>query len=91
MDSFYCLVRIILNKKLALYCFNCISPEVISYKFSVVSSPICFTANSSKHIIKLLSLHSCFNLISVNHMSYLAIELYKAELSLILEQVYIQN
>ena len=91
MDSFYCLVRIILNKKLSLYCFNCSVPEIIGHKISLVSSPICFTAKCSKNIIKLLSLHSGFNLISINHISYLAIELYKAELSLVLEQIYIQN
>nr|YP_009300570.1 hypothetical protein BI106_gp038 [Campylaephora sungminbooi]AKU47489.1 hypothetical protein [Campylaephora sungminbooi]ALN11936.1 hypothetical protein 121 [Campylaephora sungminbooi] len=91
MDSFYCLVRIILNKKLSLYCFNCIVPKDPSQKVLNLVHPICFTAKSSGNIIKLLSLHSCFNVIAVNHISYLAIELYKAELSLVLGQIYIQN
>ena len=91
MDSFYCLVRIILNKKLSLYCFNYKVPQNINKKQIMISYPICFTAQSSYNIIKLLSLHSCIQLISASHLSYIAIELYKAELSLLLEQFYIQN
>nr|YP_010865310.1 hypothetical protein QQR83_pgp064 [Campylaephora boydenii]WGT74185.1 hypothetical protein [Campylaephora boydenii] len=91
MDSLYCLVRIILNKKLSLYCFNYVIPKNFSQNVLNIVHPICFTAKSSDNIIKLLSLHSCFNAIAINHISYLAIELYKAELSLVLGQIYIQN
>ena len=91
MDSFYCLVRIILNKKLSLYCFDYTVPQMMDKNLYKTAFPICFTARSCNKIIKLLSLHSCFNCISINHISYLAIELYKAELSLSLEQTYTQN
>ena len=91
MNSFYCLVRIILNKKIALYCFHCKVPQITDYNISNISCPICFTAKSFSKMIQLLSVHSCFNSITLSHMSYLAIELYKAELSLSLNQVYIQN
>lgn len=91
MDSFYCLVRIILNKKLSLYCFNYVLSQNINTKKIITLYPICFTAKSSYNIMKLLSLYSTVSLISVSHISYIAIELYKAELSLVLEQLYIQN
>lgn len=91
MDSCYCLVRIILNKKLSLYYLNFKSSCKISYKVKKIDYPICFTAKSAENILKLLSLHSYFDLISINHAFYLGIEVYKAELSLFLKQIYIQN
>jgi hypothetical protein len=91
MDSFYCLVRIILNKKLSLYCFNYTSSKYVGEKTKNVYCPICFSAKSSKNLIRLFSLHYCYHFISINHAFYLGQELYKAELSLILNQIYIQN
>lgn len=91
MDSCYCLVRIILNKKLCLYYLSFKSSHKISYKVKTIDYPICFTAQSAENIIKLLSLHAYFDLISINHAFYLGMELYKAELSFFLKQTYIQN
>lgn len=91
MDPFYCLVRIILNKQLSLYCFNYNFSVNIDQKILKISYPLCFTAKSSKNILKLFSLHPCYNLISTNHAFYLAIELYKAELCLVLHQSYTQD
>lgn len=91
MDSFYCIVRIILNKKLSLFCFNYSSSVWMGQKIKRMYYPICFSAKSSTTIIKLFSLHSCYKIMSMNHALYLGKELYKAELSLILHQVYIQN
>lgn len=91
MDSFYCLVRIILNKQLSLYYLNRRSSSKLTYKIKRINYPICFTAKSAKNMIKLLSLHSYFDLIASNHAFYLGVELYKAELSLFLKQIYIQD
>nr|YP_009297004.1 hypothetical protein Ceram_071 [Ceramium japonicum]AOM66347.1 hypothetical protein Ceram_071 [Ceramium japonicum] len=91
MDSFYCLVSIILNKKISLYCFKNTHSNYIAQKMTKICYPICFSAKSSKNILKLFSLHSYNNLISINHAFYLGQELYKAELSLFFNQVYIQN
>ena len=91
MDSFYCLVRIILNKQLSLYYLHFTSSRNFTNKIKTIDYPICFTARSSQNIIKLISLHSCFDLITHNHAFYLGRELYKAELSLFLKQIYIQN
>ena len=91
MDSFYCLVRIILNKKISLYCFNYTSLKYIGHKKKKRCYPICFSAKFAQNIITLFSLHSYYNLVSINHAFYLGQELCKAELSLNLNQIYIQN
>lgn len=91
MDSFYCLVRIPLNEKISLYCIYNNDTLNLRVKTYSLSYPICFTAESSEKIILLLSRHSIFTLFSINHALYLGKELYKAELSLLLKQYYLQD
>nr|QCI04473.1 hypothetical protein [Antithamnion hubbsii] len=91
MDSFYCLVRIVLHEKIALYCI--VKKDNFNYwnKSSIYLYPTCFTANSTNNIIKLLSLHDFFSISSFEHALYLGKELYKAEIALIFKQIYIQE
>nr|YP_009398869.1 hypothetical protein [Cliftonaea pectinata]ARW68135.1 hypothetical protein [Cliftonaea pectinata] len=53
--------------------------------------PTCFTANSSSIIFYLMSLHSSCNVLSTQHKLYLGKEIFKLEISIKLNQLYIQN
>ncbi len=91
MDSFYCLVRIMFQKKIVLY-YIVKKDNLASYKKdSMYLYPTCFTANSANSMIKLLSLHNFFAMSSIKHALYLGKELYKAEIALIFNQIYIQE
>lgn len=91
MDSFYCLVRTILNKQLSLYCVNLNCNLNINKKDDVLTYPTCFTSKSAYKTLYLLSLHNISSFFSIEHISYVSIELYKAELTIMLNQIYIQN
>lgn len=91
MDSFYCLVRIIFNKKLSLYCFSSNCNLNINKKDNILIYPICFTSKSASKALHLFSLHNISYLFSIQHIGYVSIELYKAELTIMLNQIYIQN
>nr|YP_010986024.1 hypothetical protein NDC12_pgp194 [Polyopes affinis]WOL36942.1 hypothetical protein [Polyopes affinis] len=86
MDDYYCSIRLYENKSITLFLFH---NNIISYK--VNTYPICFTASSISLIHMLLSKHHYFKSFSVNHILYIGQELYKAELSLMFDQVYVQN
>nr|QCI09129.1 hypothetical protein [Inkyuleea mariana] len=87
MDNFYCLIRVIVHKKrkLSLYYF---SHNITKQSFIY---PICFTASNINVMFKLLSMHNCFNQASIYHILYIGQELYKAELCLAFNQIYIQE
>ena len=91
MDSFYCLVRTILNKQLSLYCVSTNCSLNINQKDDLLIYPICFTSKSAHKTLYLLSLHNISSFFSIQHISYVSIELYKAELTIMLNQIYIQN
>nr|WCH58140.1 hypothetical protein [Cystoclonium purpureum f. stellatum] len=83
MDNSYCLIRLNVNINISLYFFY-VDNNVSQY-------PICITACQSDILYYLMSLHNSFRNLSINHYLYLGKELYKAELSLILKQKYIQD
>nr|YP_009396983.1 hypothetical protein [Spyridia filamentosa]ARW66169.1 hypothetical protein [Spyridia filamentosa] len=87
MDNCYCIIKV-LNSVIIAYCaykdLNAISSPFLDYY-------ICFTAHQSTHICRLLALHDFSENISLQHAFYLGQEFYKAEISLILSQEYIQE
>ena len=85
MDNSYFLIRVMKNFSIELYYFSSIKKSYI-YNY-----PICFCANDINLIIDLLSLHDLINLISSTHLIYLGKELYKAQLSIFYNQIYIQE
>jgi len=90
MDNFYCLIKIINNtEKIEIYCFRHFIK--ISDNKTFNSYPLCFTAYDFNSIFLLLSLHYLLNLLSLPHILYLGKELFKAELALFSEQIYIQE
>ena len=91
MDSFYCLVRIIFQKKIALYYMVKEDNFKSCEKKKLYLYPTCFTANSANSMIKLLSLHNFLYMSSIEHALYLGKELSKAEMALIFSQIYIQE
>jgi len=91
MDSLYCLVRIILNKKFSLYCLNLNCNLNVNKKDNILIYPTCFTSKSAYKTLYLLSLHNMSSFFSMQHISYVSIELYKAELTTTFNQMYIQN
>nr|YP_009296228.1 hypothetical protein Sebd_076 [Sebdenia flabellata]AOM65163.1 hypothetical protein Sebd_076 [Sebdenia flabellata] len=85
MDNYYCTIRILNNKKISLYLWE---SEQNSKKMFY---PICFTAAYSDLLYNLICSHYYLNDLSINHLLYIGQELYKAELSLTLNQKYIQD
>ena len=68
--------------------------NIILYLFhnkSLINYPICLISSSSNDIYQLISIHDIFLKLSLCHLLYLAQEVYKAELSSILGQQYIQS
>nr|YP_010986223.1 hypothetical protein UYL67_pgp197 [Pachymeniopsis lanceolata]WOL37141.1 hypothetical protein [Pachymeniopsis lanceolata] len=89
MDGFYCLIRLQKNRIISLCLFESIQANIGSYNKKIY--PICFTAVSADLMYILLSKHNLLKKFSINHILYIGQELYKAELSTVLKQVYIQN
>nr|YP_009393486.1 hypothetical protein [Bostrychia simpliciuscula]ARW62048.1 hypothetical protein [Bostrychia simpliciuscula] len=87
MDTSYILIRIHNKKTIELHYFIC----SLYYNSIIYSYPICFTANSSYVMFILLSLHKSFHFLTTEHKLYLGKELYKAEISIQLNQKYIQE
>nr|YP_010198953.1 hypothetical protein LK147_pgp138 [Hydropuntia urvillei]UAD88402.1 hypothetical protein [Hydropuntia urvillei] len=52
---------------------------------------MCFTANDYILICQLINQHDCIKLFSVQHIQYIFKELYKANLCLLLNQIYVQS
>jgi len=91
MDLFYCLIRVVFHKKIAIYFVVRKDQFNSSNQCCINLYPTCFTAYSANSLIKLLSLHECFSISSIEHLLYLGKELYKAEIALIFNQIYIQE
>lgn len=85
MDCSYFLIRVVKNFSIELYYY---SSKKNNY---IYNYPICFCANDIHLIIDLLNLHDFINMISSTHLIYLGKELYKAELSIFFNQIYIQE
>lgn len=83
-DSNYCIIS--LNRgiiKLSLF--------IIISQYNNQKYQINFSANSSYLLFHLISQHSSlYKYISLNHVLYIGKEVYKAELSNIFHQIYIQ-
>nr|YP_009510811.1 hypothetical protein [Gracilaria gracilis]AXI96484.1 hypothetical protein [Gracilaria gracilis] len=84
MDSYYCLIKVVDNYKIICCCFPKTNCPIRDY-------PICFTADNYSLINHLISQHNYINLFSIQHIQYISIELYKANLCLLLSQAYIQS
>ena len=86
MDYLYSLIKI-KNKtgKIEVYFINMNNNQ----KSNIY--PLCFTAYNVNSIFLLLSLHDILLSLSVLHTLYLGKELFKAEISLIIGQQYIQD
>nr|YP_008144696.1 hypothetical protein [Grateloupia taiwanensis]AGO19819.1 hypothetical protein [Grateloupia taiwanensis] len=89
MDDFYCLIRLQKNRTISLCLFESIQNNIKNYNKNVY--PICFTAVSADSMYILLSKHDLVKKLSMNHVLYIGQELYKAELSVIFDQSYVQN
>nr|YP_009397815.1 hypothetical protein [Sonderella linearis]ARW67001.1 hypothetical protein [Sonderella linearis] len=87
MDQNYNIICIGQNKFIELYYFNfntCYDTEIILY-------PVCFSAANTYLLFNLISLYNKFNIISTNHKLYLGKELFKAEVAIKINQIYIQD
>lgn len=88
MDNSYALIRICNKKTIQVYYFL----YSLYYNPTICKYPICFTANNSYLMFMLLSVHKTFcSLTTTNHKLYLGKELYKAEISIQLNQEYVQE
>nr|UAD84134.1 hypothetical protein [Gracilaria changii] len=83
MESNYCLIQIT-----DYYKINCL---LIKKNISIQQYPICFTGYNYDLISQLIKQHDYGNSLSISHISYIFKELYKANLCLLLNQVYIQS
>nr|YP_009392649.1 hypothetical protein [Bostrychia tenella]ARW61211.1 hypothetical protein [Bostrychia tenella] len=87
MDTSYVLIRVYNQETIEVYYFKCNTYcNRTLYKY-----PICFTANNIHCMFILISLHNEFIFLSTQHKLYLGKELYKAEISIQLNQQYIQE
>nr|YP_010197962.1 hypothetical protein LK227_pgp140 [Gracilaria multipartita]UAD86378.1 hypothetical protein [Gracilaria multipartita] len=84
MDSYYCLIKIVNNHKIACFIF----PQKT---FDFCDYPICLTAYNYSSINQLMIQHDYIDLLSIQHIQYISNELYKANLCLLLSQTYIQS
>lgn len=87
IDNLYFLIKIIKSEKIELYCIN----SGINLNTDRYNYPLCFTAFKSNVIIELLCLYDKLNFLPTSHGLYLGQELHKAEISCIINQIYIQN
>ena len=82
MHNSYCLIRLISSRFLSLFLFK---------KINDSGYPICLFASSSNSIYQLIAIHDVYQGISIDHCLYLGRELYKAELTAELGQLYVQR
>lgn len=87
MDTAYILIRVCSKKTIELHYFKC----SVYYNDTINRYPICFTSDSIYLMFFLVSLHKEFSFLSTQHKLYLGKELYKAEISIQLNQQYIQQ
>lgn len=87
MDQSYLIIRIDNKKNIELHCFFY---KNIDFKYNY---PTCFTVYFEKfsYLLYLVSLSGLFNILSTSHKIYFGIELFKAYVSIKLEQSYIQE
>nr|YP_009497928.1 orf83 [Gracilaria changii]ART65192.1 orf83 [Gracilaria changii] len=83
MESNYCLIQITDDYKI-----NCL---LIKKNMSIYQYPICFTGYNYDLINQLIKQHDCGNSLSISHIKYIFKEVYKANLCLLLNQIYIQS
>nr|YP_010196736.1 hypothetical protein LKZ11_pgp143 [Gracilaria cliftonii]UAD84540.1 hypothetical protein [Gracilaria cliftonii] len=83
MDSHYCLIKVTSHNKIICLLIKK-NPCICEY-------PICFTASNYNLVNKLINQHHYSNLLSISHIQYISKELYKANLCLLLNQIYIQS
>lgn len=83
IDNYYCLIRLILPKNIAVYMFQ--------ENHIRINYPICFTAYSANALYKLMCVYKGIKYLSIYHYLYLGQEIYKAEQTLFLGQQYIQD
>nr|YP_009391820.1 hypothetical protein [Acrosorium ciliolatum]ARW59964.1 hypothetical protein [Acrosorium ciliolatum] len=87
IDNLYCLIKVLEGQKIELYCIN----NEVNINISKYNYPLCFTAFKSNFIIELFCLYDNLNFLSTYHALYLGQELYKAEVSYAINQIYIQS
>lgn len=87
MDKFYCLILI--NKTDN----SNIELRFLQYDYSILfyNYPICFTASNASVMFALLFKNGILQHFSSAHLLYLGKELFKAEISFLLQQKYIQE
>nr|WOA02478.1 hypothetical protein [Gloiopeltis furcata] len=82
MDNSYCLISVLRSNESSLCCY---------FYFNSKSYPIFIRAKYSILIYVLICKHRHLRRLSCSHYLYLGGEIYKAELSLLLDQEYTQN
>nr|YP_009510402.1 hypothetical protein [Gracilaria caudata]AXI96075.1 hypothetical protein [Gracilaria caudata] len=82
MDSYYSLIKVIHHYKIVC---------LLKTKSCVYEYPVCFTADNYNSVNQLINQHDYINLFSIVHIQYISKELYKANLCLMLNQIYIQS
>nr|YP_010196941.1 hypothetical protein LK099_pgp141 [Crassiphycus corneus]UAD84745.1 hypothetical protein [Crassiphycus corneus] len=82
MDSYYYLIKVIRHYKIVC---------LLKKNSGVHEYPICFTAYNYESVNQLINQHDYINLLCILHIQYISKELYKANLCLLLNQIYIQS
>lgn len=87
IDDVYCIIKISKSKIIELYII-----EYLLHNHNCHDSyPLCFMSDNSSLIIQLLNLYDDIALLSIQHALYLGQEVYKADIALITNQIYIQD
>ncbi len=90
MDNTYCIIRNIYNKKIELCIYDIIENN-ININTIYLKYPICCTASNTRQLFHLLNLIEKVAFLSPQHILYIGKELYKAEISVLIHQKYIQE
>nr|YP_009313469.1 Hypothetical protein ORF_1 [Galaxaura rugosa]SCW21723.1 Hypothetical protein ORF_1 [Galaxaura rugosa] len=82
----YCVINI--NKDKQIYCIVYYRSD----KKNSLDKSVIFKSKKAKRLSQLIQLHNCiYQNLSVSHAIYIGMELMKAEISVIVEQSYIQD
>nr|YP_009396369.1 hypothetical protein [Polysiphonia scopulorum]ARW65555.1 hypothetical protein [Polysiphonia scopulorum] len=87
MNSSYILIKVSNNEKIEVYYFN------NGNRFSsIYNYPVCFFTyfKNIDQLFVVLSLFNGVNVLSTQHKLYLGKEIHKAQLSILMQQIYIQ-
>nr|YP_009293669.1 hypothetical protein Rhodyp_073 [Rhodymenia pseudopalmata]AOM64351.1 hypothetical protein Rhodyp_073 [Rhodymenia pseudopalmata] len=87
MDKYYCVIRIASDQLINLYLWK------YNRSLRCIGNlyPVCFSGHSADSLHQLIQVHYIHRHLSLIHVFYIAQELYKAELSLFFNQIYIQS